>query len=288
MRMLLFGKHGQVAQSLRDEADSANIIALGSGDCDLLQPGAGAAAIAAQKPDIVINATGYTAVDKAETEIAAARRLNAEAPAELAAAAHEASARFIHLSTDYVFDGAGEFYNENAQTHPLNQYGKTKRDGEIAVLTAAPNSIILRTSWVFSPYGANFVKTMLRLAGERQDLTIVGDQIGGPTPAGDIARAILTIAAKIHRGAEGAGVYHFQGRPTVSWAAFARAIFEAAEADVAVEEIATADYPTPAQRPLRTILDCARIERDFGIPPADWRSGLRQTISALTGPPGNH
>ncbi len=288
MRILLFGKHGQVAQSLHDEADGADMIALGSNDCDLMQQGAGADAIAVHNPDIVVNAAGYTAVDKAESELEPARQLNAEAPAELAAAARRASARFIHLSTDYVFDGVDQLYDENAKTNPLNQYGRTKRDGEIAVLKAAPHSIILRTSWVFSAHGANFVKTMLRIGGEQTALKIVSDQIGGPTPARDIARAILTIAAKIHRGAEGAGIYHFQGRPAVSWAAFARAIFDVAGVDVAVEEIATADYPTPAQRPLRTVLDCARIERDFGIAPPDWRSGLRQTVSALMDPPANH
>ena len=200
----------------------------------------------------------------------------------MAAAAKLAGAQFFHISTDYVFDGAREdHYREKDETNPLGVYGKTKRDGEDAVLAAYDQAIILRTSWVFSEYGSNFVKTMLRLADERDRLTIVSDQIGGPTPAHDIARAILTIAEKKHRGAPGEGVYHYQGEPAASWADFSKAIFTAANLAVDVEPILTADYPTPAKRPLHTVLDCARIERDFGIAQPDWRIGLRQVIEKL-------
>ena len=279
MRMLVFGKNGQVARALQA---SAEITALGRDDVDLMQAGAARDAIAAHKPDIIINAAAYTAVDKAESDIDAARRLNAEAPAEMAAAAQAANTPFIHLSTDYVFDGAAPGrLTENAATHPLNQYGATKLAGEKSVLDANPGATILRTSWVFSEYGANFVKTMLRLAGERDALNIVSDQIGGPTAASDIAAAIVTIAGKKHRGAPGGGIYHFQGAPAVSWAAFAEKIFEIAGKSVKVSHIKTEDYPTPAQRPLSTVLDCARIERDFGVAQPDWRASLRRVIAAL-------
>lgn len=260
--------------------------ALGSADCDLMQPGAGEGAIAEHKPEIIVNAAAYTAVDKAESARDAAVRLNAQAPAELAKAAKKVDARFIHISTDYVFNGETDApYNETAQVAPCNVYGASKRDGETAVLGLANEPVILRTSWVFSEYGANFVKTMLRLGAERDNLPIVDDQIGGPTPARDIARAILAIAAKLDRGAPGAGVYHYQGAPAVSWASFAEAIFDIAGLNVVIEKIPSSEFATPAPRPLRTVLDCARIERDFGVAPPDWRLGLRQVIGALNASP---
>ncbi|MEM8772610.1 MAG: dTDP-4-dehydrorhamnose reductase [Pseudomonadota bacterium] len=283
MDILLFGKDGQVARSLQEEAGSVAVTALGSAECNLLTPGAGATAIAGRSPDVIINAAAYTAVDKAEEERDAAQRLNADAPVELARAAKDAGAVFIHISTDYVFNGADEHaYSEQDETAPLNHYGDSKRAGEEGILDLNSEAVILRTSWVFSEFGANFVKTMLRLGAERDQLSIVDDQIGGPTPARDIARTLLTIAGKKHRGAPGDGVYHFQGRPSVSWAAFAEKIFEIAGLKTGIEKISTAAYPTPASRPLNTVLDCARIERDFGLAAPDWRIGLRAVIAALT------
>lgn len=282
MTILIFGAAGQVARCLIDEAGANAATALGRGDVDLAEPGAGAAAAEARKPSVIINAAAYTAVDKAEEERNAARRLNAEAPSELAEAAKALGVPYIHISTDYVFDGASDdSYAEDAATNPLNAYGATKLEGERAVMAAYPESIILRTSWVFSEYGGNFVNTMLRVGAERDTLAVVADQVGGPTPAREIARAILAIAGKKSRGAPGAGLYHFQGTPAVSWAGFARKIFEIAEMDATVNDIPTTDYPTPARRPLRTVLDCARIERDFGVAPPDWRGGLRQVVAAL-------
>lgn len=283
MRLLLFGKNGQVARAICDEAPaSVSIVALGRNEADLMAPGAAAAAVNAEKPDIVVNAAAYTAVDKAEEEKQAAAQLNGSIVGEMAAAAKSAGAHFIHISTDYVFDGAsGDHYKEDDATNPLNLYGETKLAGEIAAFNANPQSVILRTSWVFSEYGANFVKTMLRLSESRDELNIVADQIGGPTAARDIAKAILTIAGKKHRGAPGEGLYHFQGAPAVSWAGFAAKIFEIAGAYVTVHAIPTAQYPTPATRPLRTMLDCAKIERHFGVAQPDWRASLRQVITAL-------
>ncbi|CAK9039454.1 Glucose-1-phosphate thymidylyltransferase (dTDP-glucose pyrophosphorylase) (dTDP-glucose synthase) [Durusdinium trenchii] len=263
MRILLFGYNGQVARCLRDEAGNMHeVTALGSADADLMRPGIAAGAINANEPEIIINAAAYTAVDKAEEEKAAAHRLNAEAPAEMAQAAKNIGAPFIHISTDYVFNGRRETpYKEDNATDPLNVYGESKLAGEYAVLKENADAVILRTSWVFSEYGGNFVKTMLRLAKERDALNIVDDQIGGPTSARDIARALLTIAEKKHRGAKGGGIYHFQGAPTLSWAGFAKAIFDIAGANVDVTPIPTAEFPTPAMRPLRTVMDCARVER---------------------------
>ncbi|WP_375201249.1 dTDP-4-dehydrorhamnose reductase [Hyphococcus sp.] len=281
MRMLVFGKNGQVARALKDSAGD-DVTALGRDEADLMAPGAAREAIAAHAPDIIVNASAYTAVDKAESDEAAATRLNASAPEEMAVAAAQAGIPLIHVSTDYVFDGTTEDrLAENAAVNPLNVYGRTKCEGERAVLNANPGAVILRTSWVFSEYGGNFVKTMLRLGAERDALTIVADQKGGPTAAADIAAAIVTIAGKKHRGAPGAGLYHYQGAPTASWAEFAEKIFEIAGLSVKVSHIKTEDYPTPAKRPLNTILDCAKIERDFGIAQPDWRIELRRVIAAL-------
>lgn len=286
MRILVFGKNGQVARSLIDAAGAGSITTLGSNECDLRIAGAGAGAIQDASPNIVINAAAYTAVDAAETDRNAALRLNADAPTELAIAANKTGARFIHLSTDYVFDGAShertaDAYAEDAATAPLNVYGETKRAGEMAILNATPDAIIIRTSWIFSSYGSNFVKTMLRAGAENKALNIVDDQMGGPTPADEIARAILAIAAKIHRGAPGYGVYHYQGSPIVSWAEFAAEIFRIADMDAQVCPVPSSEYPTAARRPRRTALDCRRIERDFGISAPDWRAGLRRIIDAL-------
>lgn len=284
MRVLVFGRNGQVARALAEQVSGGDLATvLGRADADLMTPGLGAAAVAAHKPDVVINAAAYTAVDKAEEDRDAAARLNCEAASELAKAAEENGATFIHISTDYVFDGARDHpYREDDSVNPLGVYGATKRDGEIAVMTANPDAVILRTSWVFSEFGGNFVKTMLRLGGERGALNVVDDQVGGPTSARDIADAILAIAAKRRRGAPGSGVYHYQGAPAVSWAEFAEAIFDAAGMNVAVARIPTSAYPTPARRPLRTVLDCAKIERDFGVAAPDWRAALTHVITALS------
>lgn len=284
MRLIVFGKNGQVARTLVEEAEGVlDILALGRSEADLSRAGTAAEAIRAQTPDVIVNAAAYTAVDRAEEEQDAARALNARAPREMAEAAKAAGAAFIHLSTDYVFDGASDApYAEDAATNPINVYGATKLEGEAGVSDANDKAVILRTSWVFSEYGNNFVKAMLRLSAERDGLDIVDDQIGGPTLARDIAHAILTIAGKKHRGAPGAGVYHYQGAPPASWAGFARKIFEYAGRSTEVRPIPTAQYPTAAKRPLYTVLDGARIERDFGLAQPDWRIGLRQVVSALT------
>lgn len=281
MHILLFGASGQVGRETIGAAErrGARLTALSRAQADLSTPGAGAAAVGRLRPDWIVNAAAWTAVDKAETEQAAARRLNAEAPGELAAAARAAGARLIHLSTDYVFDGnAAAPLGETAPAAPLSVYGETKLAGERAALAALASTVVIRTSWVYAPHGANFVKTMLRLAETRDDLSVVGDQIGGPTPAAAIAEACLEIAL---RNDGPGGVYHFQGAPAASWADFAEAIFEAAGRTVKINRILTRDYKTPARRPLYSILNCAKIRRDYGISQPDWRDDLAVTMRRL-------
>jgi dTDP-4-dehydrorhamnose reductase len=245
-----------------------------------------AARIVAQALDTgvtaVINAAAYTAVDRAEAEEDLAARVNAEAPGLIAQACAARRIPLVHISTDYVFDGSGTAPRApGAAPAPLGAYGRTKLAGEDAVRAAAGPHAILRASWVFSPHGANFVKTMLRLSETREELTIVSDQVGGPTPAAAIAAACLTVAEALRTDQSLAGTYHFAGAPEVSWADFARAIFAEAGRAVTVTDIPTAEYPTPARRPLNSRLDCTATEAAFGLPRPDWRDGLRATLKEL-------
>lgn len=282
IRIALLGSTGQVGREMLAAAaanSNVELLALSRSDADLLKPGAAAGVIRALKPDAVVNAAAWTAVDRAETETDAVFRINAEAVGEIAAAARDIGSRFIHLSTDYVFAGEGdEPLDERAPTGPLNVYGAAKLKGEDLARAGNPQAVVLRTSWVYSAHGANFVKTMLKLAETRPELNIVADQVGGPTPASAIAGACLAVADK----ADGpGGVYHFQGAPAASWADFAAAIFSAAGKAVKVNKIATANYPTPARRPLRTVLNCSKILRDYGLEQPDWRFDIAQTVARL-------
>ncbi|MGB5863419.1 MAG: dTDP-4-dehydrorhamnose reductase [Sulfitobacter sp.] len=279
MKTLVFGRTGQVATELQGQAD---VIALGREQADLGDPAACAAAIIAHRPDVVINAAAYTAVDRAEGDEANAHTVNAEAPGAMARTCADLGIPFLHVSTDYVFDGTGtEPWQVGDQIAPLGVYGRTKAAGEDAVRAAGGAHAILRTSWVFSAHGANFVKTMLRLSESRDALSVVDDQIGGPTPAGGIAAALLTMARALHGGQTG-GTYHYAGTPATSWKAFAIATFEAAGRDTTVTGIPTRDYPTPAARPLNSRLDCSFLETDFGISPPDWKTDLTKIVSELT------
>ena len=278
MRIAVFGKTGQVATELgrrgevrligRDEADLSDAVALGR-------------FARALDADAIINAAAYTAVDRAEDDEAMAARINGEAPGVLAEVATAKNIPLIHISTDYVFDGKGDSpHQPDSLTAPLGAYGRTKLDGETRVRDAAGRHAILRTSWVFSAHGANFVKTMLRLSETRDSLNVVADQIGGPTPAAAIADACLTLAGRLADGAPG-GTYHFSGAPDVSWADFAREIFRQAARDISVTDIATADYPTPAKRPANSRLDCTTLQREHGIERPDWRDGLAEVLKEL-------
>ena len=279
MSLLVFGRTGQVATELARLAPGATF--LGREAADLTDPEACAAAIAASDASAVINAAAWTAVDRAESEEETALLVNGAAPAAMARAAAARGVPFLHVSTDYVFDGTGTApWRETDPVAPQNAYGRTKLAGEEGVRAAGGAHVILRTSWVFSAHGANFVKTMLRLAETRDALNVVDDQVGGPTPAADIAAALLSMADALRAGHAG-GTYHFGGQPPVSWAGFARAIFERAGRAVTVTGIATAEYPTPAARPLNSRMDCTAIETDFAIPAPDWRAGLAQVITDL-------
>ncbi len=279
MRLLVFGQSGQVATELQRLVPGATF--LGRDRADLADPAACAAAILDHRPDAVINAAAYTAVDRAETEEDLATTINGTSPGTMARACTDLGVPLVQISTDYVFDGSGSApWRPGDATAPINAYGRSKLAGERAVTSAGAAHVVLRTAWVFSAHGGNFVKTMLRLGATRDRLNVVEDQIGGPTPADSIAAACLTLAGALRDGAAG-GIYHFAGQPPTSWAGFARETFALAGRAVAVDGIPSADYPTPARRPLNSRLDCATLATDFGITAPDWRAGLTRVIAEL-------
>lgn len=277
--ILVFGQSGQVATELQKILPDA--VFLSRADADLANPAACAAEITARKPDAVINAAAYTAVDKAESDEERALNINATAPGAMARAAAALGIPFVHISTDYVFAGDGDKpFSPKDATAPLGAYGRTKLAGEQLVAGAGGAYAILRTSWVFSAHGSNFVKTMLRLAESRDRLTIVADQIGGPTSARAIALACRVIAEQLVKAPEKSGIYHFSGAPDTSWADFARVIFDIAGKAVVVEDIPTSAYPTPAARPLNSRLDCTSL-CSFGLARPDWRADLEDVLKEL-------
>jgi dTDP-4-dehydrorhamnose reductase len=274
MRLYLIGAEGQIARSLRELAAVQPNIVIGVGSrpgVDLLNPSSIVAAITAFKPDVVINPAAYTAVDRAEAEPELAFAINRDGAKAVAFASNEHDIPIIHLSTDYVFDGTKDGgYLETDETNPQGFYGRSKFEGEIAVANANPRHVILRTSWVYAPFGNNFVRTMLRLAGERDRLRVVNDQTGCPTYAPDIAVAIISIASKLLEWRqEYAGVTHLAGPDAITWYEFAREIFRESSKrggpTPAVEPITSADYPTPALRPANSGLSTNRLYSVFGI-----------------------
>lgn len=281
-RALIFGRTGQVARELaRRVPDGVTAVFLDREAADLCDPAACATAVAAHRPDLVINAAAYTAVDRAEDEEPLASVINGDAPGAIAQAAQALDVPFLHVSTDYVFDGGGrDPWRPDAPAAPLGAYGRSKLAGEIAVRQSGTSSI-LRVSWVFSAHGSNFVKTMLRLAETRAELHVVADQTGGPTAAADIASTLWSMGRALQSGAARPGVYHFAGRPDASWAEFAREIFARAGRQVKVIDIPTKDYPTPARRPMNSRLDCAMLETEFGLTRPDWRQSLAAVLAEL-------
>lgn len=230
-------------------------------------------------PDYCINAAAYTAVDKAEAEAEAAFAGNATAPKNLALASKERGARFIHISTDYVFDGTATApQKEDARTAPVNQYGLSKLQGEKEVMAVNEDAIIIRTSWVYSTHGANFVKTMLRLMPSKPELRVVADQFGSPTYAADLAAAIMQM---IESGQWQSGIYHYRNEGIISWADFAQAIKELTNSNCEVVRIPTTEYPTPAKRPLYTAMDISKIKEVYGITPPHWKDSLQKCIGLL-------
>jgi dTDP-4-dehydrorhamnose reductase len=286
LRLLVFGRTGQVAtELLRLAGPGLAVEALGRDRADLSEPNACAAAIDRAEADVVVNAAAWTAVDRAEVEEDAAHVVNAAAPGAIALACAARRMPFLHVSTDYVFDGSGETPRaEDAPVAPLNAYGRSKLAGERAVAAAGGQHVVLRTSWVFAGHGSNFVATMLRVGATRSRLTVVDDQVGGPTPAAAIAAALVAIARAFGEGRGRSGIYHFAGAPDASWRGFAEAVFDAAGGPrPEVAAIRTADWPTPAARPLNSRLDCARIAQDYGVGRPDWRAALGPAVAELKG-----
>lgn len=246
------------------------------------------AVLAARKPQAIINAAGYTAVDQAETEPDAAFALNRDAPAALAEAAAKHGAALVHISTDYVFNGEkGAPYLETDAVNPLGVYGRSKADGERLVLSAGANAAVVRTSWVYSPHRSNFIRTMLRLGETRSEVSVVADQIGRPTAANDLAAACVALAEKLMaRNAGAAGIVHYAGADEATWADLAEFVFTEAviygRTPVHVRRITTAEYPTLAQRPANSSLDTTRAEA-LGLTPRPWREAVRECLGELLG-----
>ena len=292
MKVLVTGRDGQLGRSLARLAPripEIDVAFIGRDDADLSIPGAIACAIAEARPDLVINAAAYTAVDRAENEPGLARRINADAAGEAAEAAARFGAAIVQISTDYVFDGeAGRPYREDDPVGPLNVYGETKLAGEEQVSAANPRHLILRTSWVVSPFGRNFVSTMLRIASEREEIAVVADQRGSPTSALDLAEAILEIARR-WRTLDPSGTFHLAGAGEASWAELAATIMEAAAGEglaaAAIKRIGTAAYPTPARRPAYTVLDCGAARAALGVSLPAWRDSIRTIVAELGRPP---
>ena len=277
--VLVFGRSGQVGAGL---ARLPGVLALARAEADLADPDACAAAIRAHSPVAVINAAAWTAVDAAEEQAEAAHRINAAAPGAMAQAAARLGVPFVHISTDYVFDGTGDRpWSPEDTPAPLGVYGRSKLAGERAVQAAGGVHAILRTSWVFSGRGQNFLRTMLRLGAAREKLTVVADQIGGPTPADAIAAACHAIAGRLGAEPELSGIHHFSGAPDVSWAGFARAIMAAAGLSCSIEDIASDAWPTKAPRPRNSRLDCTGLTAAFGIPRPDWQAGVVAALAEL-------
>jgi dTDP-4-dehydrorhamnose reductase len=279
MKILVFGKTGQVATEL---AKRGNVTAMGRDDADFSDPEAVINIVETTDADVIINAVAYTAVDKAEVEEALAATVNGTTVAQMAIVAAARNIPLLHISTDYVFAGNGtDAWMPDDATGPLGAYGRTKLLGEEGVIAAGGPHAILRTSWVFSAHGNNFVKTMLRLGVDRDALSIVNDQIGGPTAAGDIADALLSMAQQFHAGNGITGTYHFAGQPNCSWADFATEIFDQANMSVDITGIPSADYPTPATRPLNSRMDSTTLNTDYGIQQPDWRASLARVLTDL-------
>tara|TARA_A200000113_G_scaffold191121_1_gene179713 strand:- start:121 stop:960 length:840 start_codon:yes stop_codon:yes gene_type:complete len=277
--ILVFGKTGQLATEL---STFKNVKTFGREQADLSKPLECREAILFNKPKAVINAAAYTAVDNAESNEYLARRINGEAVAMMATTCAEVKVPLVHISTDFVFDGSGTTpWLTSDIPNPINAYGRSKLQGEYAIEASGCIYVILRTSWVISAHGQNFVKTMLRLSKTKHVLTIVDDQIGGPTFAGDIAHTCVLIAEKLIKEPSRKGIYHYTGQPDVSWYQFAKKIFKKSGAQTVITPIPTLDYPTPASRPLNSRLNCSTTKEIFGISRPFWYDALENILKEL-------
>ena len=289
MKILILGSQGQLGRCLYDQFSQTDyeLIYHSRADTDIADLTETSENLIALNPDIVVNATAYTAVDLAETHESLAYQVNHFAVDNLASQCEKIGSFLIHVSTDYVFDGtASRPYKEEDKTNPKSVYGASKLAGEIAIQRTDCRFLIIRTSWVFSEYGNNFFKTMLRLGAERETLSIVGDQIGCPTYAQDIASLSVDLIPRIDKGSVESGIYHFCGDTACSWYQFAKEIFAQADqlgyrTPKQVQSIATKDYPTPAKRPGYSVFDCTKIENTFNISRSNWRFGIDRVLSIL-------
>lgn len=296
MKILVTGREGQVAHSLAVRAakvPTVELVFVARPDFDLARPATIAPAIEAARPDVVVSAAAYTAVDQAEDEPELAFAVNAAGAGEVARAAASIGAPVIHLSTDYVFSGdAASAYAEDDPPAPIGVYGKSKLGGETAVAAANPHHVILRTAWVYSPFGKNFAKTMLALASQRDEIAVVGDQWGNPTSALDIADAVLHIADRLAggNGEDLFGVFHLAGTGRANWSGFARELFEVSAAlggpSARVKTITTAEYPTRARRPANSCLSTDKLWRVHGWRAPNWQESARVVVERLIKPAG--
>ena len=288
MKILVLGCKGQLGRCLNDQLTNTDheVIYTSREQIDIADFEVTKSKILEFSPDLIINATAYTAVDHAEEDQKNANLINHLAVKNIADICNQLKCWLIHVSTDYVFDGNSKVpYKEDDQTNPQGAYGETKLNGELAIQSSGCKHIIIRTAWVFSEYGNNFLKTMLRLGAERDELSIVGDQMGCPTYAQDIARSIVEIIPQLN-SREYNGIYHYCGDQPCSWYDFANAIFDQAMTNnlkipSIVNSIETSAYPTPAKRPAFSVLNCSKIENDFGVHASNWYGGIGQVISKL-------
>ena len=288
MKILVLGCKGQLGRCLNDQLTNTDheVIYTSREQIDIADFEVTKSKFLEFSPDLIINATAYTAVDHAEEDHKTANLINHLAVKNIADICNQLECWLIHVSTDYVFDGNAKVpYKEDDQTNPQSAYGETKLNGELAIQSSGCKHIIIRTAWVFSEYGNNFLKTMLRLGSERDELSIVGDQIGCPTYAQDIARSIVEIVPQLN-SREYNGIYHYCGDQPCSWYDFANAIFDQAMAHnlkipSIVNSIETSAYPTPAKRPAFSVLNCSKIENDFGACTSNWHDGIKQVIRKL-------
>lgn len=277
--ILVFGKTGQLGGEL---AFNSDVKALSRAEVDLSQPKTCQDIILDIEPAAVINAAAYTAVDAAENNEASCFRINCDAPAEMAEACNILQVPFVHISSDYIFNGAGTRpFRETDTPSPINVYGRSKLAGEREVMDAYADAVILRTSWVFSSRGQNFVKTIAALSLENKNLSIVADQIGGPSSAAAISDACLKIIDCKNRGNGTSGIFHFSGFPYVSWAEFAEIICLRLNRETRIRPIPSSDYPTLATRPLNSRMDCALIKKEFDIDAGDWQKDLDQVLQEM-------
>jgi dTDP-4-dehydrorhamnose reductase len=288
VKLLVFGANGQIGRELSraPRPPGFDLVPLDRTKADVTDEAAVAAAIAAERPGLVINLAAMIAVDRAESEIERAFSVNCDGAERIARACRRQGTPLIQLSTDYVFDGEKRApYCEDDRVHPLGVYGASKEAAEARVRALLPEHVILRTAWVFSPFGGNFVKTILARARGGKPLRIVADQIGSPTPAAAIAAALFAVAVRIAEGRAVWGTFHFAGAPPTSWHGFAEAIVDLAAPRLGrcpeLAAIATSDYPTPARRPLYSVLDCGKIAAAYALSQPSWRAGLAATIGEL-------